>query len=166
MPCTKTASDLRLADVTICGVGGDKIRDFITVLQAHDIASPRQLNERLGKGTPEQRIEVYDTVNEARLLGTLPCPPVKPHGWLNYAVTAPYYDLSRKVPDQHEERLRVSKVSFRVSVKTDGWNAKVVLTTAEPLEQIMLIEDFRLPGESRREALERRYRHRYPKEGA
>lgn len=58
--------------------------------------------------------------------------------------------------------ITLHQVSLRRIVKRsdNGWKAEVALVTSAPLEHLLMLREFRLPGEDEYEAEERRWRKR------
>jgi hypothetical protein len=73
------------------------------------------------------------------------------------ATAYPYdHDMMQCAVDVRSiELMRYSKIH------EDGWRIEVVLITDAPLKDLMMLRDFRLPGESPGEAEERRFRASY-----
>jgi hypothetical protein len=108
-------------------------------------------------------VPVYDKGNKDRLLGYHPrwaandpwrrfmaMPPLR--------VTAYPYDndlMQCSVDCRSVEFMRYSKIH------EDGWRIEIVLITDATLQDLMMLRDFRLPGESPRAAEERRYMAAY-----
>lgn len=117
-------------------------------------------------------LEVYDSVNKNRLLGTIKAPNSIPGCRYEVAVMEPM-DLGDYVADTLSGRLTsppTQKVTFNVErrsksdaeqvtafrrrIVTEEWT---VLETSASLDTLMKLEHFYLPGESKREAQKRRY---------
>jgi hypothetical protein len=130
------------------------------VLKAYDVKSPKHLNEKLGKASrkePEPRVNVVDSRNLQRVLGSIPRPvfqgdyyrmAVMPRRAVCYADA-----FSPTCP------VSVDTVTFRRErLNSDcGWSVTPLLSTSDPLDLLMKIDGFRLPGETEVAARERRY---------
>jgi hypothetical protein len=108
-------------------------------------------------------VPVYDKSNKDRLLGYHPRWAAN-DPWRNFVamppmrVTAAYdpNDLMQcSVDYRRVELMRYSKIH------EDGWRIEVVLITDATLQDLMMLRDFRLPGENPGEAEERRFRASY-----
>lgn len=110
-------------------------------------------------------LKVYDSVNKDRLLGTMEVPERIQGRIFCVTVMRPaslseYVVLTRPIPDSadiiifHLDRRQQSKrhqTSFYTShILTDEWS---VLETKAPLEVLMDVKGFRLPGETSSEAV-------------
>lgn len=143
-----------------CGRSFGEWKQFATVLEAHDIHFPRQLNERLGRKTqPEPRIDIFDRTNRARLLGSLPrgmmpCTPAMGH-CVNFA-TMP--KMCGSHPVSGPVGMNIERVSMEWErVQIDAWTLGFVLLTGAPLAALMKLREFRLPGETDMQANERHF---------
>jgi hypothetical protein len=110
--------------------------------------------------TARHRVEVYDRRNPERLLGTLPRPDVPANGGpISVAVMprfSPFYDepLRPLAPAHYAHKVLHFQPDKRYS--EGGWKIDVAVTTDAPLDDLMRLQDFRLPGEDARAARMRR----------
>jgi hypothetical protein len=146
---------------------GRPVSDWLDIdrfLQSNNIKNAAELADRLGmKEAISRTLRVVDSKNHKRILGHLLIRPhldirkdnelrvaVSPSLRRGYRETVMPYDLGVNVL-----RLRIERETF-----DGGWTYTPYLTTDDPLDQLMLVDDFRLPGETPRQADERRYRGR------
>jgi hypothetical protein len=131
------------------------------VLQAHAVKSPKDLNEKLGKASkraPERRIQVYDSVNKDRLLGSVPVPSCPAHGRVvMFATRAPV--VSYKYSSLADMNMRLDTINMEISTRYEAqtWTAEFILVTRSPLNLLTRIDGFRLPGETEAQARDRHY---------
>lgn len=138
-----------------------------TVLRDYLIKDGKQLRQVLAAKAPkpvaEKRLNVVDSRNHERILGSIPQPHV-PHPGAGLVITFPCMPLRcvTSGPD-----LSIPETSFRTVNMTierrhlDAWTTVPYLATSTPLEDLTLVEDFRLPGETRQEAEMRRVERAY-----
>jgi len=137
-----------------------------SVLENHGIrdakALGRELNRKANAHVPEVRIEVVDQVNLNRTLGYLTKRPDRCTPTVEFAVMQPVSSLYLMEPDELISR-SVSTIRFKVDRKVydNGWRIEVVLTTDAKLDELLKLDCFMLPGETPRQAEERRYPLRY-----
>lgn len=95
------------------------------------------------------RLNVYDSVNRERLLGTHPrwSGPHENYRFACYRQLGPVTSTMRdgwltdEITIDHVDLQRIVKVS------KDGWEAEVCFVTYSGLKDLMCLSDFRLPGE-------------------
>jgi hypothetical protein len=91
-------------------------------------------------------LNVYDSVNRNRLLGTHP-------RWAGLVGDHCHYAVCRSVSVYNScsipEKVETQLVDLQRVVITskDGWEAEVALVTYSPLKDLMILREFRLPGE-------------------
>lgn len=107
--------------------------------------------------------EVYDFKNRERLLGTW---HEAPDRWrdngrtVSVAIAPSLRALHEPTCRCCEDRLDIRRIEFRLGHKDshDGYDKKGVLLTDAPLEYLLTLRGFLLPGETIREAEYRRWR--------
>ena len=114
--------------------------------------------KRNPKPKPE-RTEVYDAVNRDRLLGTIPKPDMRSSHVRMAAMPRMAVCDFRTVDYSEIMETTVRTVTMEANIKRgpNPLDVKGVLTTYDPLSDLLKLRDFRLPGESERAAEERRY---------
>ncbi len=124
------------------------------VLEAHGIADAKALNDRLG-ALKWPRINVFDSHNRDRLLGSISRPECDPRGReLVFHYTEPVTPRwVEKLPSALQSQLNT--IRFYVAHRQKGWDVSVVLETSETLDQLLKLPEFRLPGESAPQAKRR-----------
>jgi hypothetical protein len=127
-----------------------KIND---VLEKHCIGNAKTLENALKR--PERRIPVYDAMNRARFLGTLPPIEMSP-GTHHYRMAIMPSLNSVYVTDAPPFNPRTQSIEFTVDV--DHCTLSAVYLTRAPLDLLLRIGTFHLPGESEKQAQERHYR--------
>ncbi len=134
----------------------------LPIAEAMDIISKHYLAK-------DDRVPVYDNNSGARLLGSLSRPGLKPQLTLKLHIRnrrpVRFYRDEYSDPDYYPPNLsdylppKASEtVEFTFAYRRDplGWNMTGVYLTSAPLSKLMLLPEFRLPGETRAEAAERR----------
>jgi hypothetical protein len=106
-------------------------------------------------------LPVYDKGNKDRLLGYHPRWAAN-DPWHQYMVMPPLRACYSE-PDLMQCSVSCSRIEFMryTKISDDGWKLDVVLITDAPLQDLMMLRDFRLPGETAPEAEERRWRASY-----
>jgi hypothetical protein len=123
------------------------------LLQRNGIRDLEDLQQRIEK---PKRVEVYDSVGNERLLGTMPKPDVR-----GPMYQTPVYPRSvcdfRQV--SYADVMTVQVATFEAGVRKgpNPLDVTGVLRTGEPLAKLMQLDSFRLPGETRQQAERRRY---------
>lgn len=94
-------------------------------------------------------LNVYDSVNRNRLLGTHPRWAEREYDCKRYATALPMHMWDFSMSPGSVNSISVEHVTLQRSVITspDGWDAEVALVTYDPLVLLMRLRDFRLPGE-------------------
>lgn len=106
-------------------------------------------------------VEVRDSVNNGRLLGIFRNPPWDPNHFgrdqYQIACCSPIDSVCSYGPKQMP--CTITTVTFRVVWQHEnyGWVKKGFLVTDSLLKDLLLLREFRLPGESERAAEYRRY---------
>ncbi|ESY42023.1 hypothetical protein X747_14595 [Mesorhizobium sp. LNJC384A00] len=114
------------------------------------------------------RVNVYDSINPKRLLGTI-CTSVLPfgsngHEHCRMAVCSPApYCYYRDVPISFDATVHTVTFTRRKAADevpgTHGWQRQDAVSTDAPLNHLVTIRSFRLPDESDRQAdIRNRYR--------
>jgi hypothetical protein len=105
-------------------------------------------------------VEVYDSVNKSRLLGTLKNPPALQPG-RSHMVSYAYCHagiVSHFNPNEPIlPTLEIEPIDLFIEwLTTDGgWIHRAVIVTREPLSKLARLREFRFPGESDRAAYHR-----------
>lgn len=104
------------------------------------------------------KVEVRDTINPDRLLGHVVDPPSMRERVVRFAV-APRFDFLA-APDKVPEIVNVKYVTFDTLhyYEDRGYTRRTKFVTNAPLEELLLMSNFRLPGESDEAARERLWR--------
>jgi hypothetical protein len=147
---------------------GRTVREWIEierVLSANDIGDAVTLQNRLGFNRVRS-LNVYDYANEKRLLGVLRNPPSIGNGhtamFLECVIPPGPASVGKFDPNM-DMMLNLYRVRFDIRFNDrseDGFERRATLHTDTPLDKLMQLENFRLPGESERQFYER-YRNRY-----
>lgn len=136
----------------------DDWRYIDTVMQAHDIKTPKQLNERLGPAA--SRVNVYDSRNPDRLLGSVARPTTPANGCDRYRLSVmPRMPRLMSTSVGPETELRYTTIDFAYDHRAspDKWTVEAILTTSATLNDLMKLREFRLPGETNQHAEHRQY---------
>ncbi|WP_316172990.1 hypothetical protein [Bradyrhizobium sp. SZCCHNRI2049] len=133
--------------------------EIAVTLDRHRIDTPASLDKKLTEKANAGRVEVYDMGNGDRLLGTVPKPEFNGGRQLRMLcmprALASYYSPRATVPDTIE----TTSITLECGVRRgpNPLDVRGVLSTAACLRDLMLVRDFRLPGESEWQAEQRRY---------
>jgi hypothetical protein len=129
--------------------------EIAPVLHKHKITSASVLNKRLEEAakTKEERVDVYDLGNSDRLLGSVPKPDWRGGRSLRVAAMG-RLSVTSWPTDPCEESVSVTTVDFEASIKRgpNPLDVRGVLTTTAPLKHLLMLRDFRLPGETEEQA--------------
>lgn len=136
--------------------------DVMAVMEEYQIEDVAELRKRLGGNA--KSLLVFDASNSKRLLGMLWGVVKGTHGriistvWYEPACTGYGYDHVASLAS-----VPVNRVDFTFDWHSseDGLTRYAVLNTTAPLEHLMKLDMFTLPGETRRQAEERRHRAFY-----
>jgi hypothetical protein len=107
--------------------------------------------------------DVYDKINKDRLLGYHPRWAGN-EPWRNFMAMSPMRVTAAYDPsDLMQCSVDCRRVEFMryPKIHEDGWRIEVALITDATLQDLMMLRDFRLPGESARAAEERRHIQAY-----
>lgn len=132
--------------------------DLASVMEKHQVSSPKELDFRL---SPNRRIlKVVDALNVKRELGSLIETPQRLDAPLFSLSTHTSMTVSATHPYTPVEPVIHKRVDFHLDYTTspDGYTKKAVFRTSSPLDTLMTLQHFRLPGESEDAARERLYR--------
>lgn len=106
----------------------------------------------------QPRVTVVDSKNHERVLGTIPAPRTEPLGrYFAFPIfrndRAYLTKAGYAMPGVDEMRLEI----VNLTTKFVGWThvTELGLSSAAPLEDLMKLRDFRLPGEDFRSAYHR-----------
>jgi len=135
--------------------------NIMHVMETNGIDTPEQLRDRL-RGTGKRVLTVVDAGNKDRVLGIFVNPPPSFNGnYLRVCVMPRTSCVAAYSNMDAIQTMRVDTVDFALGWRTsaDGYDRHAILTTTSPLETLMSLREFRLPGESERQAHERLYRY-------
>lgn len=142
--------DCDLDRVSICGYSGTVLAEVAAVMDAHEIKTAKDLNDRLG-AVKSPRVTVVDSKNHERVLGSVPRPDRPAYGRsFEFAVLSPV--SARYQPMDFETREAISRVSMQLERRTDGWTTEAFFATSAPLDTLVQLRDFRLPNETHNQA--------------
>lgn len=132
------------------------------ILDEHAIDTPEELEQALDPWP--KKIPVYDSRNNSRLLGhvhEVSRNNIRPSQNLRMAITGPLTVVPWEKDVSFDRGFKT--VDFTIDKQTkDGWVYTPILLTSTPLEDLMKLRQFTLPGETRRQADERRYHFNRP----
>lgn len=135
--------------------------DVMSVMEEYQIEDVAELRKRLGGNA--KSLLVFDASNSKRLLGMLwgvkgMQGRVLSTMWCEPACTGYGYDHVASLAS-----IPINRVDFTYDWQSseDGFTRYAVLNTTAPLEHLMKLDMFTLPGETRRQAEERRHRAFY-----
>jgi hypothetical protein len=97
----------------------------------------------------DKRINIVDLLNNLRLLGSIPRPYGKMSSpYLNMAV-APRISMIQFDPSVMPEEVNINYISMTITWVTDddNWIKRAVYATSSTLKELMMVREFRLPGE-------------------
>lgn len=108
-------------------------------------------------GPPLKTVEVYDAINPKRLLGTMEMQSRRPDGRdMRYAACVPLRAYSLTANEAvTEASVDIATFTYGHRPSDDGWDRIGILLTYTPLEHLMRLREFRLPGENERQLYER-----------
>lgn len=109
--------------------------------------------------TDDTRVLVRDSINRERVLGTLPRLAIRDRGrYLRMAVMPKMPSILDK-PEDIPVVVDFRTVDLRLDYTTyeDGWRQKLEYFTNAPLDDLMNVRDFQLPGENAEAAYRRTY---------
>lgn len=110
-----------------------------------------------------ERVPVVDSKNHERVLGTIPAPSDEPLGRFFKMAVCRNLVLARLSAHAMPEITHVTLDIVILGGQFEGWKMvqQMGLATSAKLEDLMMLSDFRLPGESAAEARHREQARRY-----
>ncbi len=144
---------------TVQGEPMDDIAELVAAIRA----SGKSVKEATKELRDRERIEVRDSVNLDRLLGTMPRTVFEGHAGPVVEVAVPVRPLLAYLPSDPIRCESIRSGTFTKVLRSDyvGLTSGFCLTTRAPINDLTLHDDFRHPGESRVEARERQMRAGY-----
>jgi hypothetical protein len=124
------------------------------VMRANGIADAKQLAERLSTSASPTRVDIYDSGNLERLLGSIKRPAFQGR-LFRMAACQPCRAVDYSSSMVHST---IETADFEVEIKRgpNPLDVRGVLSTHTPLKTLLTIDGFRLPGETAEKASQRR----------
>ncbi|MEZ2409818.1 hypothetical protein AB6806_23790 [Bosea sp. RCC_152_1] len=141
---------------------GKDISHYIAVsnvMDKHGLKDAKDLDKALRAFLkPEQRVQIVDSKNHDRVLGSIPRPSAKPMGrCFEFTLSPPisFMDVA-----EGPVSMSLYRIALEIERRFDGWESEIYFSTSAPLDRLVQLRDFRLPGETRHDAEARLYSRR------